>query len=160
MAFTRFHDDINRIEKTNLETTAINNYTFNVPGNINVKNIYFSDPHIRMQKTGTHLCRNLLNVENELKNLHIPLGRDDVKIHRYDLNSSYKTKVSIHDINKTITNETRASHPAWTFREKSQFRPDYLFLNPQENLKLHFEHNVDTNILEKDYYNLKTYKKI
>ena len=41
MAFTRFHDDINRIEKTNLETTAINDYTFNVPGNINTKNIYF-----------------------------------------------------------------------------------------------------------------------
>ena len=121
MAFTRFHDDINRIEKKNLETTAINDYTFNVPGNMYIKNIYFSDPHIRMQKSGTHLHSNLLQVENELKNIHIPLGRDHIKIHRYDLNSSYKRTLPIHNVDKTITNESRYSHPAWQLRETSQF---------------------------------------
>ena len=31
MSFTRFHDDPNRIEIKNLETSAMNSYVFNVP---------------------------------------------------------------------------------------------------------------------------------
>ena len=60
MSFTRFHDDPNRIQKTNLETSAINDYTFNVPNSVNSKSVFFSDPHVRMQKNGTTLCRNMV----------------------------------------------------------------------------------------------------
>ena len=67
MSFTRFYDDPNRIEIKNLETSAMNSYVFNVPGNTDGMNLYFSDPHIRMQKTGSHLNRNLLDVETELR---------------------------------------------------------------------------------------------
>ena len=44
MSFTRFHDDPNRIQKTNLERSAINDYTFNVTGN--TKGSHFFMIHI------------------------------------------------------------------------------------------------------------------
>lgn len=160
MSFTRFYDDPNRIEIKNLETSAMNSYVFNVPGNTDGMNLYFSDPHIRMQKTGSHLNRNLLDVETELRNINIPLNRDNINLNNYKKNQMPKTTVPIYDVKKNITKESRASHPAWLYRESSQYRPDYLFLNPQEHIKIPFIVNQDTNILEKDYYNLKTYKKI
>ena len=59
MSFTRFHDDPNRIQKTNLETSAVNDYIFNVPGNTNQQLHFIEDPHIRAQINGTPLYRNI-----------------------------------------------------------------------------------------------------
>ena len=42
--------------------------------------------------------------------------------------------------------------PAWKIREKKQFRYDYLPRNPQENIFVPFQNNLNTRILEKDYY--------
>ena len=162
MSFTRFHDDINRIKKKNLEQSEVNNYIFNVPGNIGLNNIgyYYNDPHIRMQKMGVKLNQNIVDCESELRSINKPINRDHINVNNY---LNYKTKVKEHspeNVNKTITSESRATHPVWNYRETNQYRPDYLFLNPQENVVLPFHNNLDTNILEKDYYNLKVYKKI
>ena len=160
MSFTRFHDDKARIEKKNIETSSINHYTFNVPGNFSMPNIYYNDPHIRMQKCGNTLYKNLINVESELKNINTLTNTRDFYKNTYNNLSMNKDKVPIYNEKKTITNESRITHPVFKYRETSQYRPQYLFLNPQENVFLHFENNLDTNILEKDYYNLKHYKKI
>ena len=61
---------------------------------------------------------------------------------------------------QTITNETRSTHPVFEYREKQTHRPDILLKDPQQNIFIPFQNNLDTNILEKDYYTLKTYKKI
>jgi hypothetical protein len=53
---------------------------------------------------------------------------------------------------KYHTDQSRATHPAWTFRDKQQMRYDILFLNPQENVCLPFENNLNTTLLEKDYF--------
>ena len=76
MAFTRFHDDYNRILKTNLETTARSEYIFNVPNNFKNKNIYLDDPHIRLQKLGNPQFVNMVNAESELKCLTMKNMRD------------------------------------------------------------------------------------
>jgi hypothetical protein len=51
-----------------------------------------------------------------------------------------------------LIDETRSSMPAWKIREKKQFRYDYLPRNPQENIFVPFQNNLNTRILEKDYY--------
>ena len=160
MPFTRFHDDPNRIQKTNLETSAMNDYIFNVPGNTNDQNHYIQDPHIRMQTNGTTLYRNMANIESQLKGMDRILCRDNILKNNYENYQSFQGRITPMTIKKTITKESRASHPAWVYRTRSQFRPDYLFYDPQENTSMPFEAQLDTNILEKDYYNKKRYKKI
>ena len=161
MSFTRFHDDPARIQKANIENTHMNEYVFNVPGNgKGMKSQYFSDPRIRLQHTGVSMQKDLIGLENSLRNMGTPLNKDHIN------KNDYKTRTpSFNPIRKdvyenVITSESRATHPAFEYREKKQHRSDYLFEDPQKKTHIPFQHNLDTNILEKDYYNLKTYKKI
>lgn len=154
MSFTRFHDDPNRIQKTNLETSAINDYIFNVPNNVNSKSVFFNDPHITMQKNGNTLCNNLINVDSELKRLDRRLCKDNKNKNNYLTSQSIKSYIIPKNIDKTITNESRSTHPAWMYRINSTLRTDFLYENPQENVFIPFDTNLDTNILEKDYYNI------
>jgi hypothetical protein len=55
------------------------------------------------------------------------------------------------------TDESRASCPAWTFRDKSTNREEYLFTDPQRNVWYTFDNNCPTRILEKDHYESKYY---
>ena len=160
MSFTRFHDDPNRIQKTNLETNAINDYIFNIPGNTNDQNHYFQDPHIRMQTNGTTLYKQMIQVETELRGMERVLCRDHKLKNNYKNYEPIYRKIAPTSIDKTITKESRASHPAWVYRTRSQYRPDHLFEDPQKHVEIPFHSQLDTNILEKDYYNIKHYKKI
>lgn len=161
MAFTRFHDDPNRIIKKNLETTNMSDYTFNVPSNTNKYNIYINDPHVRMQKSGGTQYNNIVDLEGQLKQMNMPLSRDFVN-NQYDKkNPIYHSlrQIPIYQLNKTITDESRSTHPSWIYRESRQYRPDHLFEDPQQNFSLKFENNIDTNIATKDNYR-KNHKKI
>ena len=152
--FTRFHDDPARVQKANIETSSINNYIFNVPGN----NISFvEDPHIRIQKGGASTHSNLIGIDSMLRNMYTPLNRDHVK---YTKNNVSHRPINQGSISKCITSESRASHPVFEYREKQTHRPHVLLRDPQQNIFIPFQHNLDTNILEKDYYNLNKLKKI
>ena len=160
MSFTRFHDDPNRILKTNLETSAMNDYVFNVPNNTESTSVYFEDPHLRMQKNGNTLCNNLIQIESELKTLGRNLNRDHINKNDYVKQQSIKMYIRPSNIKKNITNESRSSHPAWMLKGTGTYEPAYLFKDPQNNVEIPFHMNLDTNILEKDYYNIKQSKKI
>ena len=160
MSFTRFHDDPNRIQKTNLETSAMNDYTFNVPNSVNSKSVFFTDPHLRMQKNGTTLCRNMVDVESELFTMNRTLCRDNVNRNNYIEKQDYKVYIHPKNITKNITKQPRTTHPAWMLRGTGIDRSEYLLSNPQENIIIPFQAYLDTNILEKDYYNLNDCKKI
>ena len=160
MSFTRFHDDPNRILKTNWETSAMNDYVFNVPGNTKASSVYFDDPHLRMQKNGNTLCRNLIQIESELKTLGRELNRDNIYKNDYVRQQSIKNYIYPSNVEKNITKESRASHPAWKLKGTGTYEPAFLFKNPQTNVEVPFHMNLDTNILEKDYYNIKQSKKI
>lgn len=160
MAFTRFHDDPSRVIKSNLETSSINDYMFNIPSNTNNKNVYIDDPHIRLQKNGNSQYSNLVGLEGELRYSNQGLTRDYIQsqYNRRTINHNSR-KLEISNLNNGITDESRSTHPAWTFRTLQQYRPEHLFEDPQKNFALKFENNVDTNIETKDNYK-KHHKKI
>ena len=161
MAFTRFHDDTSRILKTNIETASMCNYTFNVPSNTNTKNVYIDDPHIRMQKSGSTQYSRMVDLEGQLKQMDRGYSRDFIDNQYNTKNPIYHglRQIPIYQLNKSVTDETRSTHPSWTYRSLPQHRSDFLFEDPQKHCSMKFENNVDTNIMTKDNYR-KNHKKI
>ena len=152
MAFTRFKDDPARVNKYLEETTSIGKYHLNTPGN-GLDNPYIDDSHIILQKWGANLHSNSLLVENELRNLNRPLSRDLNTYKRID-STPYQFPVKNFNID-----ESRASIPAWTFRDKDVNRFDYPLNETQNNksMTIPFQKNLQTRILEKDFYTSKYY---
>ena len=145
MAFTRFRDDPDRVKKYLEESTFTGIYHLNTPGN-GLLNPYINDTHIILQKWGANLQSNSLQVENELLNINRPLNRDNKEYGKVNT-AMYQFPVNTFNID-----ESRASLPAWTFRDKTQYREEILPLNPQKNITVPFTNNQQTRILEKDYY--------
>lgn len=151
MAFTRFKDDPDRVNKYLEESTSVGKYHLSTPGN-GLNNPYIEDVHILLQKWGANIQTNSLLVENELRNMR-PLSRD--------LNAYQKVNTEMYNFpTKTFNiDESRASLPAWTFRDKAQMRKDFPQNNHQLNksMSVPFQNNLQTRILEKDYYTSKYY---
>jgi len=143
MAFTRFKDDPARVIKYLEETTSIGKYHLNTPGN-GLNNPYIDDTHIILQKWGANLQSNSLLVENELRNLNRPLSRDLNPYKRVD-SQSYQFPVKNFNID-----ESRASLPAWTFRDKDNVRVHPLKIQ-NKTITIPFQNNLQTRILEKDF---------
>jgi hypothetical protein len=143
MAFTRFKDDPDRVNKYLEESTSVGKYHLNTPGNgLNLP--YINDSHIILQKWGANLQTNSLLVENELRNLNRPLARD---LNKYQSVNSQMNNFQVTNFN---IDESRASLPAWTFRDKDVQRFDF----PLKPTVIHipFQNNLQSRILEKDYY--------
>ena len=88
------------------------------------------------------------------------LCRDNVNRNNYIEKQDYKVYIHPKNITKTITKQPRSSHPAWMLRGTGIDRSEYLLSDPQKNVIIPFQSYLDTNILEKDYYNLNDCKKI
>lgn len=103
----------------------------------------------------------MVDLEGQLKQMDQPYSRDYIKNQYNTKNPVHHKlrKVPIYHLNKSVTDESRATHPSWTYRALQQYRPDILFENPQDHTSIKFENNVDTNIITKDNYR-KNYKKI
>ena len=150
MSFTRFHDDPCRIEKQLQESTRTGKYMLNVPGN-GSKPCFMEDPFIRMQKWGANLQTNSINLESDLKGLTRTLNNDCKKNNDYKANAVRSNKINYPSCNPT-TEQPRAINPAWTARDLEQVDWYTLPLNPQENTCIPFMNNLNTRILEKDYF--------
>ena len=59
---------------------------------------------------------------------------------------------TIKGIKEIFTDESRTSNPAWELRGLEQNNMAYLHFNPQEKIELPFTNNLNTRMLEKDYY--------
>ena len=112
---------------------------------------FVEDPGIRMQKWGANLRTNTVNLESDLKGLTRRLNRDLVTENEYRLNSVPSGRVPYRQTSPFIE-ETRASHPAWMYRDLEQPRWEAPWLNPLNDIELKFHNNVQTRILEKDYF--------
>jgi hypothetical protein len=150
MAFTRFHDDPCRINKQLQESTGIGRYMLNVPGN-GSKPLYMDDPFIRMQKWGGNLMTNTVNLESDLFGLSRNYNRDDIKTNDYQLNAVKSSKVN-YQSQLPSTDQSRATHPAWEYRDLEQTKYSILPLDPQLNTCLSFQNNLSTRIIEKDVF--------
>ena len=149
MAFTRFHDDPCRINKQLQESTGLGRYMLNVPGN-GSKPLYMDDPFIRMQKWGGNLMTNTVNLESDLFGLSRLLNRDHIT-NEYRLHSAQTEKQNYQSAG-SCTDQSRATHPAWEFRDLEQTNWSILPLDPQKNTCFTFQNNLSTRILEKDVF--------
>ena len=147
-------DDPALIKKENLETNAMNDYIFNVPGNTSGVQVPHFDDLIKTAKGGGHIMTNMAGVESVLKTAK-PLNRDELSLNNYKnqkvpgsgLFGSRTVKPDI--VKNTIVSESRSTHPVFEYREKSTHRNDYLWHNPQKFVFMLFQNNMDTNILER-----------
>ena len=151
MAFTRFHDDLCRIAKQLEESTNPGKHVLNTPGNGD-KPYYMEDPFIRLQKWGANLNTNLLDIENDLKGLDRKLNRDCLKENNYENHKVNSRKIDYPNYGM-FTEQSRASLPAWTFRDVEQTNWYYLHDDPQKYVEIPFTSNVYSRITEKDDYN-------
>lgn len=151
MAFTRFHDDPCRIKKKLQESTDQGRYMLNVPGNGD-KPLYIDDPHIRLQQWGGNLMTNNINIENDLRGLTRNLNRDCINENNYIHHKINTNSINYPIHSKTITDQSRATNPAWLYKDLEQVNWYILPLDPQENTCFPFQNNLNTRILEKDHY--------
>jgi hypothetical protein len=148
MAFTRFHDDPARIRKYVAETSFAGRYYMNVPG-IGINMPFQEDPQIRAQKWGANLTTNTLNLESDLRGLTRKYNNDEINANDYKANA-VKTHPFMYKSAQPIVLESRASHPAWTYKDLDQTRWETPFLNPQVNTENKIQSGLQTRILEKD----------
>jgi hypothetical protein len=179
MAFTRFNYDECRTKKLLQESTDPGRWVMNVPGN-GLSLPFVEDPHIRMQRWGANLMADPVDIASDLDGRTRRLTKACFKhqyplegvvtAHRPALRSTLVSAVQSvnpllsHDqysssgfydaypTQKAYTEETRASHPAWMYRDLEQVRWEYPLLDPQENTCMPFHANLSTRILEKDAF--------
>lgn len=150
MAFTRFHDDPNRIKKQIMESSFSGRYMLNTPGQ-GTDLPFIEDPHIRLQHWGANLRNDTVNLESDLRGMTRRLNRDNQETNQYKKQSNEPRQVSYKNA-EPFVQETRASHPAWMYKDLEQTRWEAPFLNPSNGLEKDFQHNIQTRILEKDNF--------
>lgn len=106
------------------------------------------DPFIRLQKWGANLQTNTINLESELQGRTKRLTRD---CEQYNTNNIKSKKVE-YPVCQPTTNQSRATHPAWLYKDLEQNNFEILPLNPQENTCMPFQNNLNTRLLERDYF--------
>jgi hypothetical protein len=150
MSFTRFHDDPARI-KYGLEiSTYSGRYALDTPGpGVNLP--YLEDTQIRMQKWGANLMTNPIHIESDLRGLTRQLNRDHQDLNNYK-NTQVQTSKNSYEKVDPFVDESRASHPAWAYRDLEQNHWEVPFLNPLANIEKKFHSNIQTRLLEKDYF--------
>lgn len=155
MAFTRFNYDDCRTEKLLQESTGPGRYMLDKPG-WGSKPCFFDDPQIRMQEWGANL-RNVpygapIDIDSDLIGITRPLYKDCSKKEYPNSGVVQSEKVSYPVCSKAVTNESRATHPAWMYKDLTQNHRYILFLNPQENTCMTFQNNLNTRLLERDNF--------
>tara|TARA_B100001093_G_scaffold518355_1_gene602886 strand:- start:1830 stop:2318 length:489 start_codon:yes stop_codon:yes gene_type:complete len=152
MAFTRFNYDDARVKKNLQQATGPGRYILDKPG-WGAKPGIFNDPQMRINTWGANLTKDfdhLIDVETLLWN-------KDTKLSKYNCNYKFVKQMNKSSTghqfpvyNKPVTDESRATHPAFQYRDLQQHQPTPLFFNPQQNIDLRFPNNVNTRLIERD----------
>jgi len=151
MAFTRFKYDDCRTKKSLQQATDPGRWILNVPGN-GANPCYMEDPQIIVQKWGGNLRTNTINLESDLKGVNRHLSRDCLGKDEYQRYDVPNQAIQYPTCSNLTTEQSRATNPAWWYRDLEQNNFDYPPLNPQANVCLPFQNNLSTRILEKDYF--------
>jgi hypothetical protein len=149
MAFSRFFDDPARIKKRLEQDTFTARYQLNAPGpGDNLP--FWEDPNIRLQSWGANLQQNTTDFESELRGLNRRLNKDEIEVNNYKLNQTNLGIVPNYGTKDPFVEESRATHPAWTYRNTCQDRWECPWVNPLVYIDKPFQENIQTRILEKD----------
>jgi len=133
-----------------MESSYAGKYALEMPGN-GVDMPYLEDVQVRLQYWGANRMDHTVNLENDLRGLNRPLNRDRVGENEYQSTAAPMQLISYPSASSYV-DESRASHPAWMYRELEQPRWEEPWLNPQANLEKPFYENIQTRILEKDHF--------
>ncbi len=150
MACSRYNNDQNRIEKRNAISTFAGRYALDVPGpGANMP--FNADPHLRIGGWGANFCDNMMDINSDLRGLTRPLNRDLPDVNNY---KTHAVKCSTNSYAETnyVPDDSRASPPAWSYRDIEMDRWESPILNPLDQLEKPFHNNLNTRILEKDYF--------
>jgi len=150
MACTRYTNDRGRIEKQNAMLTHPGRYALDVPGPGD-QMAFNADPHIRIQKWGANFRNNMMDINSDLRGLTRPLNRDLPNVNCYKKHAAHSSTISYGETNY-ITDDSRATHPAWTYRDAEMNRWEQPLLNPLDQLEKPFHNNLNTRILERDHF--------
>lgn len=151
MAFTRFKYDNCRTKKSLQQATDPGRWILNVPGNGD-KPCYMEDPQIIPQKWGANLRTNTINLESDLRGVNRHLSRDCLGKDEYQKYNVINEAIQYPTCSQLTTEQSRATNPAWWYRDLEQNNFEYPPLNPQVNVCIPFQNNLSTRILEKDYF--------
>jgi len=151
MACTRFNYDDCRTKKRLQQSTDPGRWILNVPGN-GENPYYIEDPHIILQKWGANLRTNTIQLESDLRGVNRKVSRDCLGKDEYTKYNVQNSKIQYPSTSVLSTGQSRATNPAWWYRDLEQVDWYVLPLNPQENTCLPFQNNLSTRILEKDYF--------
>lgn len=151
MACTRFYYDPCRTKKQLQQATGPGRWILDTPGN-GAEPCYMEDPQIIIQKWGGNLRTNTINLESDLLGVNRQIGRDCLGKDNYKNYNVPNEPIKYPTCNALFTEQSRAIAPAWMVRDKEQVDWYYPPLNPQENTCLSFSNNLNTRILEKDYF--------
>ena len=151
MAFTRFKYDNCRTKKSLQQATDPGRWILNVPGNGN-NPCYMEDPQIIPQKWGANLRTNTINLESDLRGVNRNLSRDCLGKNEYQKYNVSNQAIKYPTCTQLTTEQSRATNPAWWYRDLEQNNFEYPPLNPQVNVCVPFQSNLNTRILEKDYF--------
>ena len=149
MSFTRFHDDPVRIEKRLDISTFEGRYQLNRPGP-GLDMPFYEDPNQRLQFWGANLHNNTINLESDLKGLTRPLTRDDVEQNNFKTHAIQTIPMRSYSTAQPYVEESRATHPAWMYRDLEQSKWETPLLNPQAHLDRPFPANIQTRILRRN----------
>jgi hypothetical protein len=146
MAFTRYRDDSARIYKGLQQSTFAGRYALDTPGP-GTQMPYLEDSQIRLQSWGANMWSDSTNLESEFRGLGRPLNHDVKTYKETSIHTGYQIYFPSSDVH---VDESRASHPAWMFRDLEQTRWEAPIINPQAHAILPFADQIQTRILAKD----------
>jgi len=150
MSFTRFKYDEARIIDENKRRTFEGKYQISKPGP-GGDAPFLEDPYTRLEFHGANLTTNKTDLESDFRGLTRKLNRDLITNNDYKLNAVKTESLSYSKMNP-FTQESRASHPAWTYKDLEQSRWEIPFINPQANIEQPFNFNVNRRVLAKDNF--------
>ena len=110
------------------------------------------DPQIIPQKWGANLRTNTINLESDLMGVNRQLTRDCLGKNEYQRYNVPNEAIQYPTCSQLTTEQSRATNPAWWYRDLAQTDWSYPPLNPQANVCIPFQNNLSTRILEKDYF--------
>lgn len=155
MAFTRFHYDPCRTMKFQQQATGPGRYIFATPGN-GCDPCYMEDPAVRLQKWGGNLRKvplgHPIDINSDLLGITRPLTKDCISKEFPKKGVVRSRKVAYKTCKPFTDQQSRVTHPAWMYRDLEQVDWWPMILNPQENVCKPFHNNLNTRLLEKDYW--------
>ena len=155
MAFTRYNYDDLRTKKILQESTGLCRYQLNVPGP-HKTTCFMEDPQVRLQGFGannrTVYNGHPIDIDSDLTGRTRQLKKYCTQ-YEFPNKGVVKSKpIHYNSCNAPITDQTRATHPARTYRSLPNQPIDIPLLNHQENTCFHFQNNLNTRLLERDNY--------